>query len=74
MHLCSTAFTDRVIIFFRQKKEAHRVRIIFGLCGFKAAELHGSMTQEQVLPPSPVLLFLNLPNHISIIQTRPTYP
>ena len=48
MHLCSTLYTDRVIIFFRQKKEAHRVRIIFGLCGFKAAELHGSMTQEQV--------------------------
>ncbi|MCJ1284863.1 nucleolar DEAD-box protein required for synthesis of 60S ribosomal subunit [Xylographa opegraphella] len=47
MHLCSTLYTDRVIIFFRQKKEAHRVRIIFGLCGFKAAELHGSMTQEQ---------------------------
>ncbi|MCJ1439487.1 nucleolar DEAD-box protein required for synthesis of 60S ribosomal subunit [Xylographa pallens] len=50
MHLCSTLYTDRVIIFFRQKKEAHRVRIIFGLCGFKAAELHGSMTQEQVRP------------------------
>ena len=48
MYLCSTVYTDRVIIFFRQKKEAHRVRIIFGLCGFKAAELHGSMTQEQV--------------------------
>ena len=48
MHLCSTVYTDRVIVFFRQKKEAHRVRIIFGVCGFKAAELHGSMTQEQV--------------------------
>lgn len=48
MQLCSKIYTDRVIIFFRQKKEAHRVRIIFGLCGFKAAELHGSMTQEQV--------------------------
>ncbi|MCJ1355446.1 MAG: nucleolar DEAD-box protein required for synthesis of 60S ribosomal subunit [Icmadophila ericetorum] len=47
MHLCSKVYPDRVIIFFRQKKEAHRVRIIFGLCGFKAAELHGSMTQEQ---------------------------
>ena len=48
IHLCTTVYTDRVIVFFRQKKEAHRVRIIFGLCGFKAAELHGSMTQEQV--------------------------
>ena len=48
MYLCSTVYTDRVIIFFRQKREAHRVRIMFGLCGFKAAELHGNMSQEQV--------------------------
>ena len=48
MYLCQDIFTDRTIIFFRQKKEAHRVRIIFGLCGIKAAELHGSMSQEQV--------------------------
>lgn len=47
MHLCQTIYTDRTIIFFRQKKEAHRVRIIFGLLGIKAAELHGSMSQEQ---------------------------
>ncbi|KAL1637819.1 nucleolar DEAD-box protein required for synthesis of 60S ribosomal subunit [Neofusicoccum ribis] len=47
MHLCKTVYTDRVIVFFRQKKEAHRVRILFGLCGIKAAELHGSMSQEQ---------------------------
>ena len=46
--LCSTIYTNRVIIFFRQKKEAHRARIIFGLAGLKAAELHGSMSQEQV--------------------------
>ncbi len=49
MYLCQNIYTDRVIIFFRQKKEAHRVRIIFGLCGIKAAELHGSMSQEQVI-------------------------
>ncbi|KAF2085373.1 DEAD-domain-containing protein [Saccharata proteae CBS 121410] len=47
MYLCTQVYTDRVIIFFRQKKEAHRVRILFGLCGIKAAELHGSMSQEQ---------------------------
>lgn len=46
--LCSTVYTTRVIIFFRQKKEAHRARIIFGLAGLKAAELHGSLSQEQV--------------------------
>lgn len=48
LFLCENVFTSKVIIFFRQKKEAHRVRIIFGLCGLKATELHGNMTQEQV--------------------------
>lgn len=48
IHLCQQVYTARVIIFFRQKKEAHRVRVIFGLFGLKAAELHGSMSQEQV--------------------------
>jgi ATP-dependent RNA helicase DDX27 len=48
MWLCEKVYTDRVIIFFRQKKEAHRVRVVFALCGLKAAELHGSMSQEQV--------------------------
>ncbi|KAL4871265.1 P-loop containing nucleoside triphosphate hydrolase protein [Aspergillus spectabilis] len=47
LHLCKELYTGRVIVFFRQKKEAHRVRIIFGLLGLKAAELHGSMSQEQ---------------------------
>ncbi|MCJ1427704.1 nucleolar DEAD-box protein required for synthesis of 60S ribosomal subunit, partial [Sticta canariensis] len=45
--LCENSFTDKVIIFFRQKREAHRVRIVFGLCGLKVTELHGDMTQEQ---------------------------
>ena len=48
MYLCKNVYTDRTIVFFRQKKEAHRVRVIFSLCGLKAAELHGSMSQEQV--------------------------
>jgi ATP-dependent RNA helicase DDX27 len=45
--LCQSFFKERTIIFFRQKKEAHRVRVVFGLLGIKAGELHGSMTQEQ---------------------------
>jgi ATP-dependent RNA helicase DDX27 len=45
--LCTKAFNERAIIFFRQKKDAHRVRILFGLLGLKAGELHGSMSQEQ---------------------------
>ncbi|KAG5952910.1 nucleolar DEAD-box protein required for synthesis of 60S ribosomal subunit [Claviceps sorghi] len=45
--LCRTFYHERVIIFFRQKKEAHRARIIFGLLGLSCAELHGSMNQTQ---------------------------
>ncbi|PKY09076.1 DEAD-domain-containing protein [Aspergillus campestris IBT 28561] len=47
LYLCKELYTGRVIVFFRQKREAHRVRIVFGLLGLKAAELHGSMSQEQ---------------------------
>jgi len=46
--LCRSIFTSRVIIFFRTKEFAHRMRIIFGLLNLKAAELHGSLTQPQV--------------------------
>lgn len=48
LYMCEKVYTDRVIIFFRQKKEAHRVRVVFALCGLKASELHGNMSQEQV--------------------------
>jgi ATP-dependent RNA helicase DDX27 len=47
-HVCKNLYKERVIIFFRQKKEAHRARIIFGLLGLSCAELHGSMNQTQV--------------------------
>ncbi|KAG5979335.1 nucleolar DEAD-box protein required for synthesis of 60S ribosomal subunit [Claviceps digitariae] len=46
-HICKTFYHERVIIFFRQKKEAHRARIIFGLLGLSCVELHGSMNQTQ---------------------------
>ncbi|KAI4254698.1 MAG: hypothetical protein LQ352_002934, partial [Teloschistes flavicans] len=49
LHLCTTVYTDRAIIFFRQKKVAHRVRILFSLFDLRAAELHGDMSQEQRL-------------------------
>lgn len=48
LYLCKEVYTSRVLIFFRQKREAHRIRVIFGILGLKAAELHGSMSQEQV--------------------------
>jgi len=46
--LCKNVYHDRVIIFFRQKKQAHFARIVFGLLGLSSAELHGSMNQAQV--------------------------
>ncbi|KAF2259931.1 DEAD-domain-containing protein [Lojkania enalia] len=47
LYVCQKVYTERVIIFFRKKREAHRVRIVFALCGLKASELHGNMSQEQ---------------------------
>lgn len=38
------------------KQAAHRLKILFGLAGFKAAELHGNLTQVQRLDVSYYLL------------------
>lgn len=46
--LCTRTIRDRCIIFFRSKALAHQMRVVFGLFGLKAAEMHGNMTQEQV--------------------------
>lgn len=47
LYICKNIYKNRVIIFFRQKKIAHQVRIIFGLLGLTCAELHGSLNQAQ---------------------------
>ncbi|KAK4990910.1 nucleolar DEAD-box protein required for synthesis of 60S ribosomal subunit [Elasticomyces elasticus] len=47
LYLCKNIYTARTIIFFRQKAMAHRTRIIFSLLDLRAAELHGSMSQDQ---------------------------
>lgn len=47
--LCKRTFKTGVIIFFRSKKLAHQMRIVFGLLGMKSSELHGDLTQEQRL-------------------------
>ncbi|KAM7500396.1 hypothetical protein LguiA_024810 [Lonicera macranthoides] len=47
--LCSKTFTSKAIIFSGTKQAAHRLKILFGLAGYKAAELHGNLTQAQRL-------------------------
>ncbi|TXT15558.1 hypothetical protein VHUM_00061 [Vanrija humicola] len=47
--LCQRTVRERCIIFFRSKALAHQMRVVFGLFGLKAAELHGNLTQEQRL-------------------------
>ena len=47
VELCRNVYRTRTIIFFRSKQLAHRVRVLFGLLNLKAAELHGSLSQEQ---------------------------
>jgi ATP-dependent RNA helicase DDX27 len=47
VHLCQKLFRQRCIIFFRSKVFAHRMRVVFGLLGMRAGELHGNLSQEQ---------------------------
>ncbi|XP_021755301.1 DEAD-box ATP-dependent RNA helicase 28-like isoform X2 [Chenopodium quinoa] len=47
--LCSKTFTSKVIIFSGTKLAAHRLKILFGLAGLKAAEIHSHLTQAQRL-------------------------
>ena len=47
--LCARTFKTQTIVFFRRKVRAHRLSILFGMIGLKAAELHGNLTQTQRL-------------------------
>ncbi|KAI5077374.1 hypothetical protein GOP47_0007198 [Adiantum capillus-veneris] len=47
--VCTRSFKSKVIIFSGTKVEAHRLKILFGLSGLRAAELHGNLTQAQRL-------------------------
>ncbi|KAK3222850.1 hypothetical protein Dsin_009875 [Dipteronia sinensis] len=49
LSLCTKTFTSKVIIFSGTKQAALRLKILFGLAGLKATELHGNLTQAQRL-------------------------
>ncbi|CAH0517251.1 unnamed protein product [Peronospora belbahrii] len=47
--LCTRTFRTNTIVFMETKSHAHRMMIIFGLAGIKAAELHGNLVQRERL-------------------------
>ncbi|RLN95961.1 hypothetical protein BBJ28_00009769 [Nothophytophthora sp. Chile5] len=47
--LCTRTFRTNTIVFMETKVHAHRMMIIFGLAGIKAAELHGNLLQRERL-------------------------
>lgn len=49
LSLCVKTFRHQVIIFVRSKKLAHQLRVLFGLFGLSAGELHGDLSQDQRL-------------------------
>lgn len=49
LSLCVRTFRHQVIIFVRSKKLAHQLKVLFGLFGLSAGELHGDLSQEQRL-------------------------
>lgn len=50
MYLCFEAYKkERMVVFFRTKKAAHRAALLFRLLGVQHAELHGNLTQAKRL-------------------------
>lgn len=47
LHICNNLYTNRAIIFFSRKQDAHRARVILGLLGLSARELHGNLNQTE---------------------------
>ncbi|KAJ3344776.1 nucleolar DEAD-box protein required for synthesis of 60S ribosomal subunit, partial [Kappamyces sp. JEL0680] len=47
--LCARTYKTETLVFFRSKAAAHHMKILFGLLGLKAAELHGNLSQLQRL-------------------------
>ena len=68
--LCKRSFKQGVIVFFRSKKLAHQIRVVFGLLGMKAEELHGDLTQEQA---SHLCSFHSVDKHTFSASKRSAY-
>jgi ATP-dependent RNA helicase DDX27 len=49
LSLLSRTFKTKTIVFFDTKVQAHRIMLVLGLSGLKAAELHGNLTMTQRL-------------------------
>lgn len=47
LHICKKMYTKKAIVFFARKTDAHRARVILGLLGLSARELHGSLNQTE---------------------------
>lgn len=47
LHICNKLYTNRAIIFFSRKQDAHRACVILGLLGLSARELHGNLNQTE---------------------------
>ena len=47
--LCARTYKSETLIFFKSKAAAHHMKIVFGLLGLNACELHGNLTQQQVI-------------------------
>eukprot|EP00421_Protoceratium_reticulatum_P065363 CAMPEP_0168423450 /NCGR_PEP_ID=MMETSP0228-20121227/34315_1 /TAXON_ID=133427 /ORGANISM="Protoceratium reticulatum, Strain CCCM 535 (=CCMP 1889)" /LENGTH=690 /DNA_ID=CAMNT_0008437413 /DNA_START=13 /DNA_END=2082 /DNA_ORIENTATION=+ len=47
LSLCERNYTTNVIIFCATKQAAHRLAIVFGLCGWRFAEIHGNLAQAE---------------------------
>jgi ATP-dependent RNA helicase DDX27 len=47
--LLARSFPDHVIVFIQTKKQAHRMHLVLGLLGINVGELHGNLSQAQVI-------------------------
>ena len=47
IELVKKHFKQRVIVFFNEKLECHRMLILFKMYGLEAVEVHGNLTQQE---------------------------